>query len=165
MTDPNASDPNAYTVSTPSPADPVPRGQPRALRNNNPGDLKSSIHSPPWQGQTGLDANNFVMFDTAEDGWRALGYTICVYWWVHELNDPYEFSKRYDSKQQYGYGISLAEKLRLNNVNSCFDHSKEGCWLLAKAISQIESPVQWDYHTAADGVYHGWTAFKSRREV
>lgn len=41
-----------------------------SFRNNNPGNLRPS--GQPWQGQVGIDSNNFVVFDTYENGWRAL---------------------------------------------------------------------------------------------
>lgn len=42
----------------------------RNYRNNNPGNLKAS--SGYWQGQTGTDPEGFAIFDTWNNGWRAL---------------------------------------------------------------------------------------------
>jgi hypothetical protein len=42
----------------------------RGFRNNNPGNLKFGT---PWKGVTGQDAKGFAVFDTMENGVRALG--------------------------------------------------------------------------------------------
>ena len=39
-------------------------------RNNNPGNIKAG--SQPWQGQVGVDSRGFVIFDSYENGIRAL---------------------------------------------------------------------------------------------
>lgn len=42
----------------------------RPQRYNNPGDLRSD--GIVWKGQSGTDADGFCIFDTVDDGWRAL---------------------------------------------------------------------------------------------
>lgn len=44
----------------------------RGERNNNPGNLRNSPEYT-WIGEIGSDAQGFVVFDTAENGLRALG--------------------------------------------------------------------------------------------
>jgi hypothetical protein len=39
-------------------------------KNNNPGNIKASPEA--WQGQQGIDSHGFVIFDTYENGRRAL---------------------------------------------------------------------------------------------
>lgn len=51
--------------------------QPKGIRNNNPGNLRY-VPSIAWKGQTGSDGSGYAVFDTAEDGIRAMG---------HELRD------------------------------------------------------------------------------
>lgn len=43
----------------------------RGLRNNNPGNIRYNSANN-WQGQTGKDDKGFVIFDSAENGLRAL---------------------------------------------------------------------------------------------
>lgn len=47
----------------------------RGLRDNNPGNLRYYA-SIPWNGQTGDDGNGYAVFDTAENGVRALGHQL-----------------------------------------------------------------------------------------
>lgn len=42
----------------------------KAYANRNPGNIKASRE--PWQGQIGIDSSGFVIFDTYENGLRAL---------------------------------------------------------------------------------------------
>lgn len=42
----------------------------RGFRNNNPGNLKAGT---PWKGAIGMDSKGFAIFDTMENGVRALG--------------------------------------------------------------------------------------------
>jgi hypothetical protein len=42
----------------------------RGFRNNNPGNLK---YGTPWVGVTGQDSEGYAIFDTLENGIRALG--------------------------------------------------------------------------------------------
>ena len=41
-----------------------------SYRNNNPGNIRPSAQ--PWQGQVGIDSHGFVIFDSYENGRRAL---------------------------------------------------------------------------------------------
>ena len=45
--------------------------QTRGLRNNNPGHIRDNIDND-WNGQTGTDDAGFVIFDTMQNGIRAL---------------------------------------------------------------------------------------------
>ncbi|MGH9780201.1 MAG: structural protein P5 [Candidatus Acidiferrales bacterium] len=50
----------------------------RGLRNNNPGNIKYNAANN-WQGQTGQDSDGFVIFDTMQDGVRALALLLINY--------------------------------------------------------------------------------------
>lgn len=52
--------------------------QAKGIRNNNPGNLRY-VASIPWKGQTGDDGTGYAVFDTAEDGIRALGHQLATY--------------------------------------------------------------------------------------
>jgi hypothetical protein len=51
---------------------------PKGIRNNNPGNLRF-FASIPWKGQTGDDGTGYAVFDTAEDGVRAMGHQLRTY--------------------------------------------------------------------------------------
>ena len=55
------------------------------LRNNNPGNIRWSA-SNNWQGQTGQDSNGFCVFDTPQDGIRALAVLLLNYYNKYDLN-------------------------------------------------------------------------------
>ena len=63
-------------------------------RNNNPGNL---VASPlfNWQGQTGQDSNGFCIFDTPENGIRALSITLQNYYNFHNLDTVQDIITRY----------------------------------------------------------------------
>jgi hypothetical protein len=44
---------------------------PRGIRNNNPGNIRHNI-TFDWLGEVGADAQNFIIFDSALNGIRAL---------------------------------------------------------------------------------------------
>lgn len=63
--------------------------QTRGLRNNNPGNIRPLGGSQKWQGQTGVDNNKggpFVIFDTPENGIRALARVLKNYQKLHGIN-------------------------------------------------------------------------------
>lgn len=47
------------------------RQAPRSVRNNNPGNIRNNPNFT-WQGQTGVDSGGFAVFDTPENGSRAM---------------------------------------------------------------------------------------------
>jgi hypothetical protein len=51
---------------------------PKGLRNNNPGNLRY-VASIQWNGQQGDDGTGYAVFDTAENGVRALGHQLKTY--------------------------------------------------------------------------------------
>jgi hypothetical protein len=63
-------------------------------QNNNPGDIVYSS-SITWQGQTGVDANGFVVFDTPQNGIRAMVVLLGNYYSVDGLNTVQGIIDRY----------------------------------------------------------------------
>ncbi len=51
---------------------------PKGVRNNNPGNIRYVV-GIPWKGQTGDDGTGYAVFDSAEDGVRALGHQLNTY--------------------------------------------------------------------------------------
>ena len=62
-----------------------PPAAPRAVRNNNPGNLRWDGKSQ-WQGMTGVDDSGFVKFDSPESGQRALSINIANQGNLHGIN-------------------------------------------------------------------------------
>ena len=90
---------SSYTISRimyPEPGDPKPMpgaldaiggmGNIRGVRNNNPGNIRQEpSDSYEWQGEIGIDADGFVVYDTAENGIRALRKNLDSYHDKHGL--------------------------------------------------------------------------------
>ncbi len=52
--------------------------KPRGIRNNNPGNIKSTL-ATTWDGEIGVDSDGFLIFDTAAAGLRALAVLLRTY--------------------------------------------------------------------------------------
>lgn len=61
-----------------SATDAVLSGLPRGIRNNNPGNLEFLPAGRAWRGQIGSDGR-FGIYDTAENGVRAIGQQLLKY--------------------------------------------------------------------------------------
>ena len=57
---------------------------PRGIRNNNPGNIRGS--SIEWQGQVGVDDKGFCIFDSNENGIRALCRLLVIYQTKYSLD-------------------------------------------------------------------------------
>src|ERR1700690_423640 len=66
---------NSLVDSIKNSVEDVVMGNTRGERNNNPGNLRYSVNNP-WQGQTGADSAGFAVFDTPENGLRAMFITL-----------------------------------------------------------------------------------------
>jgi hypothetical protein len=63
----------------------VNSSQPRGLRNNNAGNIRGNDRYK-WQGEIGRDDQDFVIFDTPENGLRALARILQTYRTAYGLN-------------------------------------------------------------------------------
>jgi hypothetical protein len=59
--------------------------KPRGIRNNNPGNIRGN-DAYSWQGEIDRDNDNFVVFDTPENGLRALARILKTYREKYGLN-------------------------------------------------------------------------------
>ena len=81
----------ASPAPAPRPPDPpVAKAKaPRGIRNNNPGNIRGTGPAgqklDPWRGQVGLDDQGFCIFDTPEQGLRALALLMLIYQSRHRL--------------------------------------------------------------------------------
>lgn len=66
----------------------------RGLRNNNPGNIRYSAANN-WQGQTGQDDAGFSIFDTAQNGIRALAVVLKNYQNKYGLNTVQDIISRW----------------------------------------------------------------------
>lgn len=69
---------------------PIPRG----LRNCNPGNIRA-VGRAPWKGQTGSDADGFVIFGECYDGLRALALLLRNYVFEHNRTTIRTIISRY----------------------------------------------------------------------
>ncbi|MBD8790976.1 structural protein P5 [Pseudomonas syringae] len=101
---------------------------PRGVRNNNPGNIDYTPRNA-WVGQLGMEprmpgvpAPRFAMFDTAENGMRALGKLLLNYRGKDGLagigkpgiDTPFEFANRWapsNENNTLAYAKALAKRL------------------------------------------------------
>jgi hypothetical protein len=95
-------------------AAPPPPGEPRADRNNNPGNLRYDGKSQ-WQGMTGVDPQGFVQFDTPANGQRALGINLANQANLHGLDTVRGIISKYappsDGNDTGAYVAKVAQTL------------------------------------------------------
>lgn len=72
----------------------VNSSQPRGLRNNNAGNIRGNDRYK-WLGEIGRDNDNFVIFDTPENGLRALARILQTYRERYGLNTIAGILSRY----------------------------------------------------------------------
>ncbi len=59
---------------------------PRGIRNNNAGNIRATGNWQEWQGAIGKDEAGFIIFDTAENGLRAMARILRNYRDLYQLN-------------------------------------------------------------------------------
>ncbi|MGJ3438585.1 structural protein [Pseudomonas sp. Je.1.5.c] len=90
---------------------------PRGVRNRNPGNID---HSPAnnWVGQIGKEpGGRFVIFDTPENGIRALGKLLQTYYNKHKLRTVKDIIKRWAPEVENDTGAyirTVAERCGLD---------------------------------------------------
>lgn len=89
----------------------------RGIRNNNPGNLRAGT-GYTWDGQTGTDSKNFAVFDTPDNGIRALGITLLHKQTKDGITDLRSLGLSYappdDNAGDITYGSRLADQLGVN---------------------------------------------------
>lgn len=117
----------------------------RGIRNNNPGNL---VDSPgfDWQGQVGADDTGKAIFDTPENGIRAMGIN-ALRKQQEGANTLRAFGLQWappsDNKGATDYGANLASKLGVDQ-DSPFDLFSADPFSLAdlcKAITRNENTI------------------------
>lgn len=115
----------------------------RGIRNNNPGNLR--YDGTQWQGLVGQDANGFCIFDTPENGFRAMGINALSFQLKNGINTLAEFGLRWappsDNDGASDYGLKLAAQLGVDQ-GAAFDLTQNTPFTLAalmRAISHNEN--------------------------
>lgn len=81
---------------------------PRGVRNNNPGNLKDL--GIPWQGLVGHDAEGFCIFDTPENGLRALAMNLVSAQTKHGCNTLRKIICRHSETDQAVYVANAVKR-------------------------------------------------------
>lgn len=59
---------------------------PRGIRNNNAGNIRATGNWQEWQGAIGKDEQGFIIFDTPENGLRAMARILRNYRDLYQIN-------------------------------------------------------------------------------
>lgn len=97
----------------------------RGLRNDNPGNIRA-VSGVTWVGQVGIDDKGFVVFDSWQNGVRAMAITLRNYQRHHGLSTVAEIISRWapgvenDTASYIGdvsnrMGVTPAQSLNLEN--------------------------------------------------
>lgn len=132
----------------------------RGLRNNNPGNIKWN-EANKWQGQVGKDDRGFVIFDTPENGIRALGIVALNYHLKHGINTLRAFGDRWappgnvpgsDNPEALPgqYGIDLAKRLGVH-PDEVFDFKGRLADLVQAIAKNENSIIHWSSETYLTG--------------
>lgn len=128
---------------------------PRGIRNNNAGNLRD--YGEAWRGKVGTDAAGFVIFDTPENGIRAMARVIINYGRLHGINTIrgiiYRYAppnendtESYISHVSRALGISPDEAIAADQLPA----------LLAVMITHENGIQPYSAETIAAGVAAAW---------
>jgi hypothetical protein len=126
---------------------PGPAAGPRGIRNNNPGNIKTS--SIRWQGQTGSDGT-FVTFDTPESGIRALSKNLLAKQDLHGLgtvrdiisDQTWGWAPASDGNDPVAYSKFVAERMGVSPTQQINLHDPATLAKFTAAIIQVENGKQ-----------------------
>ena len=116
-------------------------GVTKGLRNHNPGNLRY-VASIPWNGQVGDDGTGYAVFDSDENGVRALGHQLMTYA-GRGLNTVYAIISTYapsNENDTQAYMTDVAQRLGVSAVDPIDVYSRLA--ELAAAIIQHENGAQ-----------------------
>lgn len=89
----------------------------RGIRNNNPGNIKWSA-SQTFHGQIGQDSAGFIIFDTMENGIRAIAVIIKNYSHLHGLRTVDGIIRRWSVTDQDAYVANVSAALGVQPYDS-----------------------------------------------
>ena len=128
-----------------------PQATPRAVRNNNPGNLRWDGKSQ-WQGMTGVDPDGFVRFDSPDNGQRALSINLGNQANLHGLNTVRAIISKYapstDGNDTAAYIDTVAKQLGIDpdaHIDPSDPHINAALQAVIKPVEQgggIAAPTQ-----------------------
>ena len=94
----------------------IMNAKPRGIRNNNPGNIRGS-NAFKWDGEIGRDSGDFVIFDTPENGLRALARTLRTYRRNYGLNTIRGIVNRYAPTSENNTSAYMSHAARTLGVS------------------------------------------------
>lgn len=121
---------------------------PRGIRNNNPGNIKASANA--WKGKIGKDAGGFEVFDTAQNGLRAMGILLRTYFTNYGLNTITKISNRWTATNPTSWAAAVAKYSVLGKDVSILDMNQTMLMALMQGITAAENGAKYvDYYSPA----------------
>lgn len=127
---------------------PNPSAPTIGLRNNNPGNLKAGMVI--WKGETG-NADGFIIFDTMENGTRAIAKCLHTYIFIEKLRTINQIISRYAPETENDTAAYVLDACR--HVGAHPDNVIE--WNLPNIRNLIAAIVEHENGAV------GWVAFVS----
>lgn len=115
--------------------------KPRGIRNNNAGNIRGSDRFT-WLGESGRDDKNFVIFDTPENGIRALTKVIKNYGKLYGINTLDGIIKRYAPASENNTQAYIAHAERALGISRHVPLSEAHYRALVPVIIKHENGVQ-----------------------
>ena len=111
----------------------------RGLRNNNPGNLKQG--GPAWYGQVGVDNTGTVIFDSVENGLRALAIDLVNKQRLHGYDTLKSIFNIYapvsDGNNPDEYALSVGNEIGIG-PNESFTINSNNVKALMRAVINVE---------------------------
>ena len=121
----------------------------RGYANNNPGNIRYIAYNP-WNGQIGQDSGGFGVYDTMENGVRALGHQLMAYAnrGLNTVSDIISTWAPSSENNTSAYIKDVADQLNMD-PNAPFD-VQSNLANLAQAIARhengyVDSSVNWNW--------------------
>lgn len=110
----------------------------RGIRNNNPGNIRV-VAGVTWQGQIGVDDDGFLIFDTMENGIRAIARILKNYQRLYGLNTVRAIATRWSATDQTAYTANLSSWLGVDEDESIDVSDPETLGVLVRGIIRQEN--------------------------
>lgn len=130
-----------------------PKRLPRGIRNKNPGNLRDT--GIKWKGLTGADSNGYAIFDTIDNGLRAMAIDVIgdiAKRGKNKLEPLFmEYAPSADNNDPAAYARAVAAYTGIS-LDSPINYRRDGAKLL-KAIVEHENGAGWGERAATDAQY------------
>ncbi|NFV82119.1 hypothetical protein [Magnetospirillum aberrantis] len=122
---------------------PALAGEPRGVRNNNPGNIQRS--DEPWQGEVPGNDPRYASFATPEAGIRAMGKNLLTYQDKYGLNSVEAIVSRWAPATENdtpGYAASVAKALGVKTDAPIDLHDANTLGKVVRSMIQVENGKQ-----------------------